>query len=102
CCMLYGPQNGVGANAQSAKVAGLDFSQGVIIEGELKKKRANLVVKWRKKYYVLSKLYNAMFFWSGTKNTVEGVIKKVCVLRFPRCCCTFRLAQGGCGCFRWS
>jgi hypothetical protein len=89
-CVADG-QNGVGANAQSAKVAGLDFSQGVIIEGELKKKRANLVVKWRKKYYVLSKLYNAMFFWSGTKNTVEGVIKKVnyfdCVFVLCFRCC---------------
>jgi len=56
---------------------GLDFSQGVIIEGELKKKRANLVVRWRKKYFVLSRNYGAMFFWTGGKNSVEGVIKKV-------------------------
>ncbi len=59
------------------KVAGLDFSQGIIIEGELKKKRANLVVRWRKKYFVLSRNYGAMFFWTGTKSSVEGVIKKV-------------------------
>ena len=56
---------------------GLDFSQGIIIEGELKKKRANLVVRWRKKYFVLSRNYGAMFFWTGGKNSVEGVIKKV-------------------------
>ena len=59
------------------KVAGLDFSTGVIIEGELRKKRANRVVKWRRKYYVLSKTYGAMFFWTGTRSHVEGVIKKV-------------------------
>jgi hypothetical protein len=57
--------------------SGLDFSQGIIIEGELKKKRANLVVRWRKKYFVLSRNYGAMFFWTGGKNSVEGVIKKV-------------------------
>lgn len=33
-----------------SKVAGLDFSHGVIIEGELRKKRSNRVVKWRRKY----------------------------------------------------
>ena len=59
------------------KVAGLDFSSGVIIEGELRKKRANRVVKWRRKYYVLSQTYGAMFFWTGTRSHVEGVIKKV-------------------------
>lgn len=59
------------------QVAGLDFSHGVIIEGELRKKRANRMVKWRKKYYVLSKPYGAMFFWTGSRTSVEGVIKKV-------------------------
>jgi hypothetical protein len=50
---------------------------GVILEGELKKKRANKVLSWRKKYYVLSRTYGALFFWTGGKNKVEGIIKKV-------------------------
>jgi len=60
-----------------SKLAGLDFSTGVIIEGELHKKRANRMVRWRKKYYVLSQTYQAMFFWTGSRNFQEGVIKKV-------------------------
>lgn len=65
------PSSGAG------KVAGLDFSTGVIIEGELHKKRANRMVRWRKKYYVLSQTYQAMFFWTGSRTMQEGVIKKV-------------------------
>ena len=61
----------------SASPSGLDFTKGVIMEGELFKKRANKVMKWRKKYYVLSRTYGALFFWTGTRNKVEGVIKKV-------------------------
>ena len=57
------------------KVAGLDFTNGVILEGELRKR--GKWRKWRKKYYVISKTYGAMFFWSGARDTVEGVIKKV-------------------------
>jgi plastin-1 len=49
----------------------------VILEGELRKKRANKVMKWRKKYYVLSRTYGALFFWTGSRGRVEGVIKKV-------------------------
>lgn len=57
--------------------AGLDFSTGVLIEGELRKKRANKLMKWRKKYFVLSKRYEAMFFWTGSRTDITGVIKKV-------------------------
>lgn len=51
-------------------IGGLDFSRGVICEGELRKKRANKVMKWRKKYYVLSRTYGALFFWTGTRDRV--------------------------------
>ena len=63
--------------AAGNSVAGLDFTRGVIMEGELKKKRANKVMRWRSKYYVLSRTYGALFFWTGTRTRVEGVIKKV-------------------------
>lgn len=58
-------------------IAGLDFGRGVIMEGALYKKRANKILKWRQKYYILSQLYGALFFWTGSKDKVEGVIKKV-------------------------
>jgi hypothetical protein len=58
-------------------VAGLDFTKMVVMEGELKKKRANRIMRWRSKYYVLSRLYGALFFWTGTRTRVEGSIKKV-------------------------
>lgn len=58
-------------------VAGLDFSTGVVVEGTLFKKRANRIARWRKKYYVLSSKYQAMFFWTGSRTEQEGVIKKV-------------------------
>lgn len=67
----------IGGTGQTGTVAGLDFSRGVIIEGELQKKRANKVLAWRKKYYVMSSTYGSMFFWTGTREHQEGVIKKV-------------------------
>ena len=60
-----------------ALVSGLDFSRGVIMHGEVSKKRANKVLSWRPKYYVASALYSALFFWTGTKSHIEGLIKKV-------------------------
>jgi hypothetical protein len=51
-------------------IGGLDFSRGVILEGELRKKRANKVMKWRRKYYILSRTYAALFFWTGTRDRV--------------------------------
>eukprot|EP01138_Halocafeteria_seosinensis_P008781 gb/GECG01008975.1/.p1 GENE.gb/GECG01008975.1/~~gb/GECG01008975.1/.p1 ORF type:complete len:1407 (+),score=241.60 gb/GECG01008975.1/:1-4221(+) len=67
----------IGGTGQTGTVAGLDFSKGVIIEGELQKKRANKVLAWRKKYYIMSSTYGAMFFWTGSRDHQEGVIKKV-------------------------
>lgn len=58
-------------------IAGLDFSTGVLMEGELRKKRANKLQKWRRKYYIMSSTYGALFFWTGDDARVEGVIKKV-------------------------
>ncbi|KAA0159361.1 hypothetical protein FNF28_05899 [Cafeteria roenbergensis] len=58
-------------------IAGLDFSVGVVLEGELRKKRANKLQKWRRKFYVMSATYGALFFWTGSSDKVEGVIKKV-------------------------
>jgi hypothetical protein len=51
-------------------IGGLDFSRGVILEGELRKKRANKLMKWRHKYYVLSRTYAALFFWTGSRDRV--------------------------------
>jgi plastin-1 len=67
------------SDTTSAKrlVHGLDFSVGVLLEGELKKKRANKIQKWRRKYYVMSATYGAVFFWTGDRDHVEGVIKKI-------------------------
>lgn len=61
----------------AGSVAGLDFTSGVIMEGDLGKKRKNRMLKWRRKYYVLSRTYGALFFWTGTRERVDGVIKKV-------------------------
>lgn len=61
----------------AGSVAGLDFTTGVIMEGDLGKKRKNKMLKWRRKYYVLSRTYGALFFWTGTRDRVDGVIKKV-------------------------
>lgn len=66
-----------GSAASAGGVAGLDFTRGVIVEGSLQKKRANKVMRWRSKYYVLSRSYGALFFWTGSRTRVEGVIKKV-------------------------
>lgn len=60
-----GPVGGAGVS-----VGGLDFSRGVILEGELKKKRKNKLMKWRNKYYVLSRTYGALFFWTGSRTRV--------------------------------
>jgi hypothetical protein len=49
-------------------VGGLDFSKGIIIEGALRKKRKNKLMKWRPKYFVLSRLYGALFFWTGSRD----------------------------------
>jgi len=58
------------AGGPSLAAAGLDFSKGVLMEGELYKKRANKVMKWRKKYYVLSATYGALFFWTGSRDRI--------------------------------
>jgi len=62
---LGGPPGGAGHS-----VNGLDFSRGVVIEGELGKKRKNKLMKWRPKYYVLSRVFGALFFWNGTRTHV--------------------------------
>ena len=57
-------------------VSNPDFSRGVITYGSLQKKRSNKVLSWRPKFYVASALYSALFFWTGAKNEVDGLIKK--------------------------
>lgn len=79
---IFGSFFGGGAKADADQkktrlVSGLEFGHGVIIEGQLYKKRYNKIMKWRQKYYILSQLYGALFFWTGSKDTVQGVIKKV-------------------------
>ena len=79
---IFGSFFGGGAKAdpdqkKTRLVSGLEFGHGVIIEGQLYKKRYNKIMKWRQKYYILSQLYGALFFWTGSKDTVQGVIKKV-------------------------
>jgi len=61
---------GAGPAGPPRMIGGLDFSRGVILEGELRKKRANKVMKWRRKYYILSRTYAALFFWTGTRDRV--------------------------------
>jgi len=70
------PNTGKGSSTRRL-IFGLDFSVGVVLEGELRKKRANKLQKWRRKYYVMSATYGALFFWTGTADSVTGVVKKV-------------------------
>lgn len=76
---------GGGGGGPPRMIGGLDFSRGVILEGELRKKRANKLMKWRNKYYVLSRTYAALFFWTGTRDRVGE-----CML-FPHCASTSSL-----------
>ena len=69
---------------QWSRIAGLDFSHGVLLEGELYGRRAAgsfaaQFWKWKPKHVILSRAHYAMFFWSGTANTVNASVTRLAV-----------------------
>lgn len=54
------------------KAGGMEFSHGVVQEGDFKVKKKSGVFKWQRGYYVMSKALRALVFWRGTAFEVHG------------------------------
>jgi len=61
------------------RVEGLDFSHGVVLEGELMAKRGAgglaALFRWKGKHVVLSRHYRALFVWTGSGAAAGGAPK---------------------------
>lgn len=67
-------------SGQWTKADNLDFGHGVVLEGELRAKKAGdsiSIFKWKMKYAVLSRHYRALFLWAGSATAVEGPVTRL-------------------------
>ena len=69
---------------KSGPVPGYDLASDVFIQGTLQVKAAGGTFKWRHKYFVVSKRYDAVFYWTGTSTSATSVAKMIRASTFRR------------------
>lgn len=64
-------------NGTFTKAGGVDFSHGVVFEGDVLLNKSTGLLRWQHAYIVLSRKLSAVFFWAGTANEVAGNFTKI-------------------------